>query len=65
VRDGTLEFSAENSIPSNTYSQTELRAGTGIENSKKRLELVYPNKFGLELSSDDHIFKTNLYMELT
>lgn len=60
-----LEFSAENIIPVKAYTTSELRAGTGIENSKKRLELAYPNKFGLELSSDDHIFKTNLYMELT
>ncbi|MDZ7806251.1 MAG: histidine kinase [Gracilimonas sp.] len=65
INNNTLEFSAENSIPVMSFSQTELRAGTGIENSKKRLELAYPNKFGLELSSDDHIFKTNLYMELT
>lgn len=65
IQDNTLKFSAENSIPVSTYSQNQLRAGTGIENSKKRLELAYPNKFGLELSSDDLIFKTNLYMELT
>lgn len=65
IQGNTLEFSAENSIPVNSYSQSDIRTGTGIENSKKRLEMAYPNKFGLELSSDDHIFKTNLYMELT
>ena len=65
IKDHTLEFSAENTIPVQSYSESVLRAGTGIENSRKRLELAYPNKFGLELSSDEHIFKTNLFMELT
>lgn len=64
IQSHTLEFSAENTIPVKTYTSAELKAGTGIDNSKKRLELAYPNKFGLELSSDDHIFKTNLFMEL-
>lgn len=64
IQDHILEFSAENTIPFKTYTSSELRAGTGIQNSIKRLELAYPNKFGLELTSDDYIFKTKLYMEL-
>jgi sensor histidine kinase YesM len=41
------------------------RVGTGIENVKKRLELLYKGKYELLISEDEDVFVVNLRLELT
>ena len=41
------------------------RSGTGINNVKKRLELLYKNKYELEINDEPDVFVVNLNLELT
>ena len=40
------------------------RKGTGIENVKKRLELLYKDKYDLQINEDEEVFVVNLKLEL-
>jgi LytS/YehU family sensor histidine kinase len=40
------------------------REGTGIENVKKRLELLYKDKYDLQINEDEEVFVVNLTMQL-
>jgi sensor histidine kinase YesM len=44
--------------------KTNARKGTGIENVRKRLDLLYKNKYDLKITEDDEVFVVNLAMEL-
>ncbi len=39
--------------------------GTGIGNAKKRLELLYPGKYELQINNDPEMFIVNLKLDLT
>jgi LytS/YehU family sensor histidine kinase len=40
------------------------RKGTGIENVKRRLDLLYPNKYTLKVKEDLDVFIVDLNIEL-
>lgn len=40
------------------------RTGTGIEKVKKRLELLYKDKYDLQINEDEEVFVVNLTLEL-
>jgi hypothetical protein len=40
------------------------RKGTGIENVKKRLELLYKDRYDLQINEDEEVFVVNLKLEL-
>ena len=48
------------------YSQETLDRGpgTGIENVKKRLDLLYNDRYELQINEDDEVFVVNLTLEL-
>ena len=52
----------------NGYSESpnleNLSNGIGLENVKKRLELVYPEDHKLEITNDNNIFKVHLEITL-
>ena len=48
-----------------SYQDKQPRSGTGINNVKKRLELLYPNKHRLEITDEPEVFVVNLCLELT
>ncbi len=60
---GTLVFICEN-----TYSQQsnieQLGKGIGLQNVKKRLELLYPERFNLQIATENGVFKVELRMLL-
>jgi LytS/YehU family sensor histidine kinase len=47
-----------------TVNKPALRKGTGIENLKQRLELLYPGKYELEIRKDEEVFVVDLKLEL-
>ena len=56
-----LNFTIENS---NHPRDTEASSGIGIENTKKRLSLLYKDNFDLEISGEKEIYKVNLNIPL-
>jgi len=59
-----LYFSVENSFSKTTKRIQNIESGIGLDNMKKRLELLYPNKHTLQISSAE-TFKVSLMVELS
>ena len=62
VRDKFLYFSVENPLDGHTDSGP--KHGIGIENVKRRLDLLYGKKYSLETSTADGMFKVFLKLPL-
>jgi len=54
-----LYFKVENSLSSGK-NQGMNSTGIGIENSRKRLDLLYGKRYKLDILSDDHFFTVSL-----
>ena len=64
VADEKLTMDVVNSISKNgVHSKTN--RGIGLENVKKRLELIYPGKHHLNINTSSEIFKVNLELALS
>ena len=63
LESGKLEFFCKNSFlpQSNTES---LSHGIGLENVKKRLQLIYPNAHQLDIQNNNNIYEVNLMIDL-
>jgi len=60
ITDGEIiHMTCVNSIDDNTKA-TAIKGGVGIENVRKRLNLIYPDQHTLEISENDHTFEVNL-----
>lgn len=58
----SLQFSCENSFEP---EETRKISGIGLDNLKKRLKLLYPNAYSLNISADNAIFKVELALTLS
>lgn len=56
VDENELNFTIENSAIKKEHSKN----GIGLENSKKRLEMLYENQYFLEILQEEKLFKINL-----
>lgn len=61
---GQLNFVCKNNFQP-TSNTENLSQGIGLENVKKRLELLYPNAHQLDIREDGHQFEVHLSMQLT
>ncbi|WP_338394764.1 sensor histidine kinase [Fulvitalea axinellae] len=61
--EGTLNFSCENSFRENP-NHAHLNQGIGLENVRKRLALIYPNRHTLRLSKEKEYFRVELELIL-
>jgi two-component system LytT family sensor kinase len=62
IENGHIEFKVGNSVP--PIKNTELKAGgIGLENLKRRLDLLYPGKHSLSLENGGNHFKAELKLE--
>jgi two-component system LytT family sensor kinase len=59
---GQFSFSIENS--KETERTTELHGGIGLNNVKRRLELLYPEKHELSIRNGDDIYKVDLKLKI-
>ena len=59
LKDGILYFSLENSIPESLVTQ-ERKQGIGIENLKRRLELLYPDDLTLDVTKRETLVTVKL-----
>ena len=63
LKDGILYFNLENSIPESLILQGR-KQGIGIENLKRRLELLYPDSYTLDIMKQDGLFAVKLNIKL-
>lgn len=63
VKKSKLHFSVVNSKPSMITESK--RKGMGLENVKKRLNLLYPNAHTLEIEDQENEYRVNLIIDLT
>lgn len=56
---GKVSFICENSIPAKQF-QKDQTGGIGLENIKKRLKLIYPDKHELNIKTEKDIFSVSL-----
>ena len=66
VENKELTFTCTNPYPNKAQSMIEKgdNSGIGIPNVRKRLQLIYPNKHALEVSTKDQKFTVNLTLNL-
>lgn len=64
IDEDQLDFHISNSKPSSD-SKTPYKGGIGLENTKKRLNILYPNKYKLETQDSDSNYEVNLNLQLT
>ncbi|CAL2085025.1 two-component system, LytTR family, sensor kinase [Tenacibaculum sp. 190524A05c] len=62
IKNTTLHFSVINSKPSMVYKSK--RKGTGLENVKRRLSLLYPNSHLLAIDDKEKEYRVNLSINL-
>ena len=62
-QNGTLLFFCENSFRPRSNTQ-DLSHGIGLENVKKRLELLYPDAHDLKITEQDNFYRVKLEMDL-
>ena len=60
---GYFEFAVENSREKGIYT-TEQHGGIGMNNVKRRLELLYPDTHKLDVSDEVNTFKINLKLKI-
>ncbi len=58
-----LQFSIENNKPVNGAKIENQKGGIGLENIKKRLELIYPGKYDLHISSGEATYRVDLIID--
>jgi LytS/YehU family sensor histidine kinase len=61
ANDGVVIFESENNFE---ISKIEKSAGIGLENLKRRLNLIYPNKYRLDINQSEQTFRAVLKIEL-
>ncbi len=62
-KEGVLNFECINNFEKG-YKESTLVGGIGLENVKKRLNLLYPHNHMLSLETDKNLFKTKLSLQL-
>ncbi|WP_231373932.1 sensor histidine kinase [Aureivirga marina] len=62
--EGKLHFSCKNSFLATSNTEA-ISGGIGLENVKKRLNLLYPNQHKLKIDSASDFYKVDLELELT
>lgn len=60
-----LLFTVENSLFDKQHFQEDNRGGKGLENLKKRLDLLYPQSSGLKITNTQNTYTTHLKITLT
>ncbi len=65
IDEAYLYFDVENSKSDNNKTRfDDYTKGIGLKNVRRRLELIYPDKFTLEISDNKDVFKTRLTLQI-
>lgn len=63
IDDNSLIFETENSIFKKEDEINTNHSGIGLQNIRKRLDLLYPDKYAMDIFKDDKIYKINLKID--
>ncbi len=64
IQNEELEFIARNPVYKNSQSIKNNNSGIGIKNTRKRLEIMYPDKHKLSINESDGLFTVKLLLKL-
>jgi len=64
LNENTVLLHTRNNVAPQRINPTAQKSGTGIENVKKRLQLLYPGKHKLEINSNESMYIVNLSIEI-
>jgi len=64
LNDDSVELDIENSKPATPLPAKEKSGGIGLENVKRRLKLLYPEKHQLDITDEADSYKVNLNIQL-
>lgn len=62
TKDQNILFTINNSVPENSFTKDHV-GGIGIANTKKRLEILYPNLHHLKITEKDNQFQVSLLIQ--
>lgn len=63
IKENKLSLIVSNSIP--TKKKAVVSTKIGLENTQKRLEIIYPEKYKLEIKPTETVFNVNLEIDLS
>jgi LytS/YehU family sensor histidine kinase len=64
IRPDEIDFFSENNMGKSTEIKDEIHGGLGLENIKRRLDIMYPNQHELTFDSGEGIFSVRLKIRL-
>ncbi len=64
ITKNTLLFQVTNSSGQSDEASMKENSGIGLQNVRRRLELIYPEKYELDISGNADIYKVNLTLQL-
>lgn len=64
VTGNQMKFKVINGKPNNQLSTTPFSPGTGLQNLRKRLALIYPNQHELRITDNEENFTANLTIKM-
>lgn len=64
IQNNTIEFSVINSKSQGEENRSEIRTGIGLNNVRKRLDLIYPGHHTLTIRDMGEIFNVNLKLNI-
>ena len=64
IDENKIEMNTENPFDNTQIDDGNNHKGLGLENVSKRLELLYPNKYRLDINQNGDYFKTHLVLEI-
>jgi len=65
IKNSTLHFCVDNSKPPTVSASKRKGLGLGLENVRRRLNLLYPNSHSLEIDDMEKVYRVNLSIDLT
>jgi LytS/YehU family sensor histidine kinase len=65
LRGKQLDFAVSNSTVSSPSTQLVHYGGIGLKNVQRRLDLIYPEKYDLDIRNDNNIFNIRLRLQLS
>jgi two-component system LytT family sensor kinase len=64
IRDGVFHLAVRNSYEDDAGEPAKLNGGIGLQNVKRRLELIYPGTYQLDINKENKIHTVNLKLNV-